>query len=163
MADAFNPAGSADASATETIHPRQWMTPGWYWAFLDPREAGQLWTAFTRNNPAVRTEKTVGTGGDVPATEKGAWVLFQVRGTSPVLWTLPGLPSKALKGAATEYSDVVAIDTTPDAADSLSDFLGGFGKQLGTATTVLVWGAVAVLLWQLFQKTGGTTSQRRPA
>lgn len=172
MADAFsdlNPApppaqaSTPSKTATDPIHPRQWMSPGWYWAFLTPAEAGSVWTAFTKQNPTVRTRKTVGTGGEERVqdlqwmpTPKGSWILFEVTGPGPVIWTLSGFPTKALKGGATEYQDVVSFaDTPPDTADSLSKFLEGIGKQLGTAGQVLLWGGVAVLLYQLFQKTGG--------
>jgi len=130
--------------------------PGWYWAFLSASEASALWTSFSKANPTVKTTKTVGT------SEKGSWVLFQNQGPQPVIWTLPGFPSKAIKGAATEYSDIVdQSQNDPSVEASLSDFLANIGKQLGTAGQVLLWGGVAILLWQLLQKTGGTSSSNK--
>jgi len=155
MADAFS-SGTA-ANATQPLHPRQWMTPGWFWALLSPEDAGQVWTDFTRRNPAIRTTKTASDGS------RGAWVLFQVTGTAPVVWTLPGLPSKALKGADTQYQDVIDHgDVPPDAAQSILDTLGKIGDSLGTAGKVLLWGGVGILLFRVFQATsGGSRSSSR--
>lgn len=153
MADAFQ--GTSGASnATQSVHPRQWMTPGWYWKFLEPSEAGATWSSFTNQNPAIRTTKTVGTGHGT-ATERGAWVLFEVTGKSPVLWTLPGLPSKAIKGAATEYQDVVDLgeDEKPGCFDSVESLLVCAGDELKTAGKVLLWGGIAIVLWRVFQAT----------
>lgn len=132
-------------------HPRQVMAPGWYWKLLEPAEAGAVWTQFTRNHPEIRTVKTRGVG-DAIATLKGSWVLFQVTGSEPVRWTLPGLPSKAPKGAATEYEDTVESgEPTPSGTDLLEELLGGLHEKLGQAGTVLLWGGTALLLWQLAQ------------
>mgnify|MGYP001612866490 CR=1 FL=1 len=157
MADAFSNLNDVPKSATESIDARQWLVPGWYWSFLDPGwEDSAGWSAFSKQNPTVKTTKTVGT------TTKGSWVLFQVLGPQPVIWTLPGFPSKAIKGAATEYSDIVdQSQIDPSVESSLSDFLGNIGAQLGTAGKVILWGGVAIVLWQLFQKTGGSASSAR--
>lgn len=154
MSDAFGDLNAqASPTATQTIDARQWLVPGWYWAFLSASEASSVWSAFGRANPSVRTTKTVGT------TSKGSWVLFEVKGPQPVIWTLPGYPTKAFKGAATEYADIIdQSQNEPSTENSLSDFLSGIGKQLGTAGQVILWGGVAIVLWQLFQKTGGTSS-----
>lgn len=158
MSQAFDDLnGQAPTTATQSLDARQWLVPGWYWTFLAPGwEDSTGWTEFSRRNPTVKTTKTVGT------TSKGSWVLFQVLGPQPVIWTLPGFPTKAFKGAATEYSDIVdQSQIEPSTESSLSDFLSGIGKQLGTAGQVLLWGGVAILLWQLLQKTGGTSSGSR--
>ncbi len=157
MAEAFSNLNAlAPPSAMQTLDPRQWLVPGWYWAFLDPSEAGAVWTAFSKQNPSIQTTKTVGT------TEKGSWVLFQNKGPQPVIWTLPGFPTKALKGASTEYGDIIdQSQNEPATENQLSDFLASLGKQLGTAGQVLLWGGVAIVLWQVFQHTGGTGSSRR--
>lgn len=166
MADAFSPlhpSEQASPTATETIDARQWLTAGWYWAFLDPGwESSTGWTEFSKKNPGVKTTKTVG------SLEKGSWVLFNVPGPQPVIWTLPGFPTKAFKGAATEYSDVIdQSQNEPSTASQLEEFLGSIGKQLGSAGQVLLWGGVAVLLWQLYQHTssssGGSPAVRRLA
>lgn len=157
MPDAFTNPNDAPKSATETLDARQWLVPGWYWAFLDPGwEDSAGWTDFTHKNPSIHTQKTVG------SLEKGSWVLFQVQGKQPVIWTLPGYPTKALKGAATEVQDVLdQSQNEPATANQLSDFLAGVGKQLGSAGQVLLWGGVAIVLWQIFQATGGSAARGR--
>lgn len=133
------------------FHPRQVMAPGWWWKLLDASEAGAAWTAFTRSHPAVKTRKTVATGQGT-AAEKGSWVLFEVTGTEPVLWTLPGLPSKAPRGAATEYSDIVASpEPEPSGTDLLESAFDNLRAPLVWGGPVLLWGGIGLLLWQTAQ------------
>lgn len=158
MADAFSTNTGAASNATEALHARQLMVPGWYWALLSPEDAGQVWSNFTRSNPSVRTTKTASDGA------RGAWVLFQVTGTSPVIWTLPGLPSRAIKGEATQYQDVIDHgDVPPDASDSLLALLGRAGEQLGSAGKVLLWGGVAILLYRVLQATSSPSASSKRA
>lgn len=138
------------ANATSPVHPRLVMTPGWYWKLLESHEAGALWTLFTKENPSVQTRKTRAVGRADAAEEKGSWVLFEVTGPADVLWTLPGLPSKAPRGAATEYEDLIDVPATePSGVDLLDDLLGGLRTHLTMAGTVVLWGGTGILLWHM--------------
>lgn len=149
---------SPASNAAIPVHPRQVMTPGWYWKLLSAAEAGSLWTAFTRDNPAVKTRKTKATG-EGTAAQKGSWVLFEVTGDGSVLWTLPGLPSKAPLGASTSYEDVIQLPPPEESTtDLLTGIFSGLHSTLGSAGTVVVWGGVGILLWRLVQR---SAPQRR--
>lgn len=141
------------SNAALPYHPRQTMAPGWYWKLLTASEAGATWTAYTKRNPSLKTRKTKAVG-EGTAAQKGSWVLFEVTGDEPVLWTLPGLPSKAPLGAATEYEDLIAL---PPPDESPTDFLdalfGGLRGSLQSAGSLLLWGGSGILLWRLVQRT----------
>lgn len=160
MAEAFPGGGAPAPNATETIDPRKWLTPGWYWADLRAQDQA-AWTAFTKGNPAVSVAKTSGRGDGF------TWVLFQVTGSSPVVYSPPGLAYKALKGASTNVQDII-----PDAgsleqaagAQSAGDDFQAFWKrlmaELGTAGQVVLWGGAALLLWKIWSAGGRPSSSR---
>ena len=158
MAEAFQDLNARAGNSTETIDPRKWLSPGWYWADLRQEDLS-AWNQFKAGNPAVRQTKS---------TTKGnfTWVLFQVTGSYPVIYTPPGLAYPAFKGEKTEVQDVFEseqdyLDRAGLGANASDDFMASwksFTAQLGTAGQVLLWGGVAILLWQVFQKTGGRGS-----
>lgn len=160
MAEAFPGGGTPAPNATETIDPRKWLTPGWYWADLRTQDQA-AWTAFTTGNPAVKVAKTSGRGNGF------TWVLFQVTGTSPVVYTPPGLAYKALKGASTNVEDIIAdagsIEQAAGIQSAGEDFTAFWKRlmdQLGTAGQVVLWGGVALVLWKIYNA-GGSPNTRR--
>lgn len=174
----------ATTDATRPIHPRQILQPGWYWAFVDNDDAGAQALAkfMVDNSPNVfikKTQEGEATGLIFKDKSPYVWVLFEVRGSKPVTWTLPGFPTKAPKGEATVASDIVGDDhkvpatTSPehpfnqffgwgwltgegDEDGSLSNNpLARAGASIRTGLKVLLYGGAAVLLVQLFLATGG--------
>lgn len=141
--------------APNAAHPRQVLQPGsWYWKLLESHEAGALWSLFTSENPSIKTRKTRAIGQGSTAGEKGAWVLFEVTGSEPVIWTLPGLPSRAPQGPSTEYEDAVYSPITePSGTELLDQLLGGLRTHLAMAGTVVLWGGTGILLWHMAQLT----------
>ena len=165
MAEAFQDLNAQAGNSTETIDPRKWLSPGWYWADLRERDL-PAWNQFKAGNSSVRQTKSTGKGDFT-------WVLFQVTGSYPVIYTPPGLAYPAFKGEKTEVQDVFEneqdyLDRAGLGGSASDDFMASwksFTAQLGTAGQVLLWGGVAILLWQVFQKTGGgrATGSRLPA
>lgn len=163
MAEAFQDLNARAGNSTETIDPRKWLAPGWYWADLRQEDL-PAWNQFKAGNSSVRQTKS---------TTKGnfTWVLFQVTGSYPVIYTPPGLAWPAFKGEKTEVQDVFESDADYQERAGLGgnpsdDFMAFWKKlmgQLGTAGQVVLWGGVAIVLWQVFQKTGGTTPRRLSA
>ena len=158
MSEAFQDLNSlAPPSASAPIDPRKWLSPGWYWADLREQDLS-AWSQFKQQNPSVRQSKSTAKGSNT-------WVLFQVVGSSPVIYTPPGLAYRALKGEKTEVQDVFEseqdyLDRAGLGANASDDFMTFWKKlmdQLGTAGQVVLWGGVAIVLWQVFQKTGGST------
>lgn len=155
MADAFPNAQSPAPNATETIDARKFLVPGWYWADLRSQDVA-AYQKFLNDNPTVKGAKTA-TKGEM------TWVLFQVGGTSPVVYTPAGLAYQALKGASTEVQDVfpdTSIDQVSDPARDFEAFWKKFMDQLGTAGQVVLWGGVAIVLYKLWQAGGSPSASR---
>ncbi len=166
MAEAFEnlntpspatPGSSGASNATAPIDPRKWLSPGWYWADLREQDL-PAWNQFKAGNSSVRQTKSTAKGNFT-------WVLFQVAGSYPVIYTPPGLAYPAFKGEKTEVQDVFEGDADyqeraglgGSASEDFMAFWKNFMGQLGTAGQVVLWGGVAIVLWQVFQKTGGST------
>lgn len=159
MAEAFPGSGTPAPNAIEPIDPRKWLTPGWYWADLRAQDL-PAWTSFTRGNPVVKPAKSSGHGDGF------TWVLFQITGTSPVVYTPPGLAFKALKGANMSVEDYLSSPASIEqaagvqsAGENFSTFWKKLMDQLGTAGQVVLWGGVALVLWKLYNA-GGAPSSR---
>lgn len=177
----------ATTDASRPIHPKQILAPGWYWAFVDNDDAGAQALAkfMVDNTPNVfisRTQEGEATGLIFEDKAPYVWVLFEVRGTKPVTWTLPGFPDKAPKGSATLAKDIVSNEhrvpatTSPEHpfnkffgwgwltgegeedGSSSSNPLARAGESLRTAIKVVLYGGAAVILFQLFNATGGLKS-----
>jgi hypothetical protein len=162
---------SPKSSATSSLYP-----PGYYWAYVSQRASDQpaISKYFKDHKGKLFTWKTVSPGlhstddiyfkSDLPSS----WILFEAR--EPFDWTLPGRPSPAPKGMATEIKDVVGDEEMLPAITSpehpFNKFWGAFwsdgsdGKDpnpvlavwssLGTAGPLLVYGATGVLLFKLW-------------
>lgn len=161
MTEAFPGGGSPAPNALEPIDPRKWLTPGWYWADLRQQDLG-AWSQFVSSNPAVKPSKSSGHGDGF------TWVLFQVTGTSPVVYTVPGLAFKALKGANMSVEDYLSspasIEQAAGVQNAGEDFTATWKKlmaELGTAGQVVLWGGVALVLWKIYNAGGRPSSSRR--
>lgn len=153
MAEAYPNTGeikdTASPGAAEPIDPRSLLTPGWWYADLRAEDTA-AWTAWTKANPSVQVTKTSGTAAG------HTWVLFQVTGNSPVVYTLPGRAYKAIKGSATEVEDYLANQADLEAAANVGNFgkdLEAFMALLKTVGKVALWGGAAILLLQLYVAT----------
>jgi hypothetical protein len=118
----------------------------YYWVFVDPsNQTDAVWGAYQRANPTLKVVKS-----------QGDFFVVQNVGSTPVLWTLPGFPSVAPKGAATTSEDVVQA---PPPEKNLSDRLydgffgdGGFFGQLEFAGQLVLYGAAGVALYTLYRE-----------
>lgn len=122
--------------------------PGWYWYDYElKREAEVLaYLAANRGSMIVRRRWE---GDSVHA------MVFEVR--QNIRWTIYGLPTKAPKGARTELSDMVSGPPPSPSFTTLVEEMGEKvkegAKSTSTALNVLVWGAVAVVLFNLYSAT----------
>jgi len=93
-----------------------WIGLGWFWWFLDWTKDGAAFAAFTAEHAGnLMVRKTWGHGGTHHV------VLFEVT-KEPLDWTLPGWPTPAPKGAATELSDIEG-GPEPEPASAWRDWL----------------------------------------
>lgn len=132
------------------------MPPGWYWIVLDRKYQGDSagsWGAFQRQNPTLKAR-----------TVEGEWMLLEVTGDQALVWTLPGFPTKAPKGAATTRADTeTAPAVLPDATGpdgSIEQWLA----SMSLAGKVLLWGGVGVVLVVMYQQLReGARAKQLPA
>lgn len=152
----------------------------WYWAYLSQRPEDQpainefflnkyKGTIFIRKTVSPQSSPTDDPFGLFPGDKPASWILFEARG--PFEWTLPGKPSPAPKGAATESSDIMGDEEVLPAITSpehpWNKFWGAFwsdgsdGKPanpilstwsaLGSAGPIVVYGGAAVILFKLWR------------
>lgn len=141
--------------AASPIDARLWLQPSkvaqgaaggtYYWVFVAPENQGEAgWGAFQKQNPTVKAVKI-----------QGDLFVLQNIGTNAVLWTLPGFPSVAPKGAATTTSDIVqSPPPEKNLLDRLYDaFYGpdGFFHELGFVSKVAIYGGIGVGLYSLYR------------
>lgn len=167
----------ADDQAAYPLHQRQLLRPGWYWAIVDARETATLsaWQAERKGIVAV-TKTAAATLADGSTERPASWILFEVK--SDTVWTLPGYPVKAPKGAATTPNDILGttdgmlpsifspqhpwnqfwgfgLDTPenerPPGQELPKNPLGQIVSSVGTAGTVLIWGTALYVGYLIFQ------------
>lgn len=173
------------ASSSSKTYP-----PGYYWAYVSQTPEGtRAYNEFhARTKDAVFVRQTVSPGlhtaddyfnsnPNLPT----AWILFEAK--APFVWTLPGRPSVAPKGAATQIKDVIGDEEVLPSISSpehpWNKFWGAFWSDgsdgsspnpllsvwssLGTAGPILVYGATAVVLiklWTLLPSGSGGGGRR---
>lgn len=133
---------------------RSLIRPGWYWYFYLEDESAQV-VDFQSHHAGVMVPRVTFRGD----TSEARIVVFEVR--SELRWTLKGLPSRAPKGANTTLADLSSGPAPSPAFVELMEELTGkawseakaTAQQANTAVKVLFWGAVAVLLVNLYRST----------
>jgi hypothetical protein len=127
---------------------RSIITPGWYW-FDYPVEKESEWDQFvSQNRGKILVRKAF-----IGSTVRGC--VFQVVET--IKWTIGGLPTKAPKGSKTELSDMAKgpppSPTFAPLLEELGEKIKGAATNANTALNVLIWGAVVVVLFNLYSAT----------
>lgn len=139
-----------------TALPPVRLDPGWYWYHVERTGTGQLaflkseqqkaWEKFAEEHAAViKIRKQF--AGD---TSKAIVFVFEL--VAPIAWTLPGIPSKAPRKAATELKDLSSSQQVKASPD-LQTLVAEAGSSAGSALKLVVWGGAAILLFNFFRRT----------
>jgi hypothetical protein len=109
------------------------LSPGRYWFDLFPvdQEPFAKWRAEHPDRVHVRTTST---NSDVIATL--SWVLFDVSEGPPLLWPLPGRPTRAGEDVNGPEDVVQRPDPEPDPIWKLDASLPSMGTLLGAAALI---------------------------
>lgn len=148
-----------------TALPPVRLEPGWYWYHFIRKDVEKLWDAFKAANQATLKLRTTFSGeastpiveglpnwvpSPLPEPPPSIVVVFEL--VAPLAWTLPGIPSKAPKKAATTLKDLASSEQVK-ASPSLQKLIADAGGNVGSALSLLVWGGAAILLFNLFRST----------
>jgi hypothetical protein len=141
------------------------LEPGWYWYHFIRKDVEKEWDAFKAANQGVLKLRTQFSGdASTPIVESlPNWVpsplsqpppaivvVFEL--VAPLAWTLPGIPSKAPKKAATTLKDISSSSEVKE-SPSLQKLIADAGGTVTGALSLLLWGGAAVLLFNLFRST----------
>ena len=131
------------------VRDRSIIFPGWYW-YDYPVELEPQVAEFFRENAAAAAVRAGYTGSTIRVA------IFEV--TQNIRWTLYGLPTKAPKGVKTTLDDIRGGGGPPSKnIAQLLEELGETAKRTAgdanSALKLLLWGAVAVVLVNLFRAT----------
>jgi hypothetical protein len=134
---------------------------GWYWYDFTAADRPAVDAFFEQNAASAAVRKTFrGQGG---ASEI---IVFEVTGPS-LVWPLKGWPVAAPKKLDTSPRDIAkaAANPSPSLQATLEELVGKpwaaikqTADNANTALNILIFGGVAVLLWNLYQSTRASDS-----
>jgi hypothetical protein len=132
---------------------------GWYWYDFTAEQKPAVDAFFAERFVDARIRKTFKGG----ASEI---VVFEVVGPN-LVWKLPGWPTAAPKKLDTSPADIAktATNPSPPLVSTLEELIGKpwaaikkTADNANTALNILIFGGVAVLLWNLYQSTRASDS-----
>lgn len=148
-----------------TALPPVRLEPGFYWYHFIRKDTEKQWDAFKVANAGVLKLRSSFSGeasspyfegapnwvpSPLPEPPPSMVVVFELVG--PLAWSLPGIPSKAPKKAATTLKDIASSEAVKQ-SPSLQKLVGDAVGHTGSALALLVWGGAAVLLFNLYRST----------
>lgn len=144
----------AEIPLNAPVSPPVELQPGWYWYQWPPTDA-PIWSMVKRTSTGTLHVKREW----VSVEDQWGMAVFYL--SAPFTWRMRGTPAKAPRGGDTMWNDVLAPPVKPrsyvehyvEGLERLTNATAEALDKVGSAANFLMWGAVAVVLVNVWRRT----------